>query len=178
MPTKARWLLNIPTILDQLESMAAPVINRAVCEQIFQVQRRQAINLIGRFGGYFSGNTILIDRISLIERLRKIDSDPDIAIERRRKQKLTDELDKLSRYRTAARVRIPVGPDVHSLTLLNLPETIRLSPGHLSIQFEGVEQLLTHLYELSQAAANDYECFCRAVTDASDVPGVNQSPSS
>ena len=52
MPAKSRWLLDIPRIIGQLEAMTVPVIDRATCEQLFQVRRRQAINLLAGFGGY------------------------------------------------------------------------------------------------------------------------------
>ena len=159
MPAKSRWLLAIPRIIDQLELMTVPVVDRATCEVLFQVRRRQAINLIAWFGGYTSGNSLLIDRQLLINSLRKMDADPDVRMERCRKQRLIGELDKTNRFRAAARIRIPVTADVHGLTLPKLPDTVQLSPGRLSIQFEGVEQLLTRLYELSQAAANDFDGF-------------------
>lgn len=48
---------------------------------------------------------------------------------------------------------------MQSLTLTNLPDAIQLSAGRLTIQFEGVEQLFTRLYQLSQAATNDFDRF-------------------
>ena len=53
----------------------------------------------------------------------------------------------------------PVAADGHGLTLPRLPASVQLSPGRRTIQFDGVEQLLTHVYELSQAAVNDFEGF-------------------
>jgi hypothetical protein len=162
VPAKSRWFLDIPRIIAQLEAMTVPVVDRAICERLFQVRRRQAINLLHGFGGYRSGNSVLIDRQLIIDTLRKIDSDPDVEIERRRKQHLIEELDKTSRFRTAANIRIPVAADVNSLKLPNLSHSIQLSSGQLSIQFENAVQLLTHLYELCQAAVNDFEGFRRA----------------
>jgi hypothetical protein len=159
MPAKSRWLLVIPRIVEQLEAMTVPVIDRATCERLFQVRRRQAINLLDGFGGYRSGNAILIDRQLLIRSLHKIEAEPDVITERHRKQRLTEELDKTNRFRSAAHIRIPVAADVHSLTLPKLPDAVQLSPGRLNIQFDGVEQLLTRLYELSQVAANDFDKF-------------------
>jgi hypothetical protein len=148
--------------------MTVPVVDRGVCEQLFQVRRRQAINLLDNFGGYRSGNSILIDRQLLINSLHKMDADPNVTLERCRKQRLIGELDKTSRFRNAVNIQIPVAAEVHSLTLPNLPHSIQLSSGQLSIHFESAVQLLTHLYELSQAAVNDFEGFRRAAEDGQD----------
>jgi hypothetical protein len=63
VPAKARWLLQIPVILEQLRTLDAPVADRAMCEQIFGVRRRRAIELMHCFGGYQAGNTVLLDRM-------------------------------------------------------------------------------------------------------------------
>ena len=43
-----------------------------------------------------------------------------------------------------------------------LPETVQLNPGKLEIEFSGCEDLLSKLFSLAQAAANDYEAFQKA----------------
>ena len=76
MPSKSRWLLQIPSIIDQVMSLDTPVLDRAVCERIFGVRRRRAIDLMQQFGGYRAGNTILIDRLDLIRRLQSMADEP------------------------------------------------------------------------------------------------------
>ena len=41
----------------------------------------------------------------------------------------------------------------------DLSTGIALEPGHLHIEFSGTEDLLVKLYEISLAAANDFERF-------------------
>ena len=48
---------------------------------------------------------------------------------------------------------------VLSYRLPDLPAGVRLSPGELRIQSESAEELLTKLFALAQAIANDYEAF-------------------
>ena len=62
MPAKPQWMLQIPAMLTQLRALDVPVIDRGLCEKIFGVHRRRAVELMHRFGGYRSGNTVLIDR--------------------------------------------------------------------------------------------------------------------
>jgi hypothetical protein len=43
--------------------------------------------------------------------------------------------------------------------LAELSAGVALGPGHLHIAFSGTEDLLSKLYELSQAATNDFDRF-------------------
>ena len=54
--------------------------------------------------------------------------------------------------------------------LADLPASIHLRPGELHIEFFGAEDLLRHLYELSQALVNDFGRFQRAVEDSAGPP--------
>src|SRR4051794_21891919 len=110
MPAKPQWLLQIPAAIAELRAVDVPVVDRAVCERIFGVRRRRAVQLMHRFGGYQSGNTILLDRAALIRRLEELESTSEVGRERQRKARLSEKLDGLHRYRAAASVSIPVVP--------------------------------------------------------------------
>src|ERR1700740_782536 len=105
MAAKSRWLLEIPTMIEQLSALDTPVVDRAVCESLFGVKRRRAIALMQRFGGYQAGNTVLIDRLALIQQLKAVQDEPQVEIERQRKQRLSEHLVKLEKHRRAAAVR-------------------------------------------------------------------------
>jgi len=160
MPAKPQWLCDIPAILEQLRLLDLPVIDRAGCERIFGVRRRRAVNLMHVFGGYRSGNTILLDRAALIQQLEALTLRPEMERERRRKERLSEKLDSLRRYRAAAAVRIPVVPVPRHA----LPAGVSFSHGKMIVSFAGgVEELLGTLYALSQAAATDFDVFRAAV---------------
>ena len=159
MPAKSRWLLKIPEILDRLSEMDTPVVDRAVCEGLFGVGRRRAIDLMQKFGGYQAGNTILIDRPVLIQQLQRMLDCPEVEQERQRKRRLSDHLAQLEKHRQAAAVRIAVGPDVVHLSPADLPGGIFFERGRLTVAYGNVEQFLSRLYELAQAAANDFDQF-------------------
>ncbi len=139
--------------------MSAPVVDRATCERLFSVRRRRAIDLMRGFGGYQAGSAMLLDRLALIERLRRLAVDPEVAFEQQRRQKLSAELERISRCRAAAEVHIPVPADVNDHRMRDLPAGVQLQPGRLIIAFAGAEQLLASLYELAQVAMNDYDAF-------------------
>ena len=52
--------------------------------------------------------------------------------------------------------RIDTAADVRDRVLKDLPAGIHLKAGELRIEFVGAEDLLRHLFELSQAIVNDY----------------------
>ena len=159
MPAKAQWLLRVPEILEELSALDVPVVDRAVCERLFRLRRRRAIDLMRCFGGYQAGRTFLIDRPKLAAQLEQIRDSPDFKMEWRRKERLAERLEAIRRLQAGARVAIPVEPEVLSQRLPNLPGGITLSPGALHIQFESSEELLSKLFALAQAIANDYEAF-------------------
>jgi hypothetical protein len=151
--------------LDELRQFPAPVIDRAVLERVLRIERRTAIRLMHRLGGYQAGRTFLIDRQRLIERLEQLARGEDAAAERERRTRLADELERTRRLTPGRKVRIDTPADVRERVMKDLPAGIHLRPGELRIEFFGAEDLLRHLLELSQAIMNDFERFREAVED-------------
>jgi len=162
MPAKAAWLLKIPEIIRMLEAFDVPVVDRATIERLFGLRRRQAIELLHRLGGYQAGQTFLVDRQVLMASLRRLAEGEDFERESRRKERLDGAIDRLRRYQSAARVSIPVAPDVFNRKFVDLSTGVVLEPGQLHIAFSGAIDLLAKLFELAQAASNDYDRFCAA----------------
>jgi hypothetical protein len=159
MPAKAQWLLRVPEILEELRALDVPVVDRAVCERLFRLRRRRAIDLLRGFGGYQAGRTFLIDRPKLVAQLEQIRDSSDFKMEWRRKERLADRLEAMRRLQAGARVAIPVEAEAMSQRWPELPAGVGLSPGVLHIQFQSSEELLSKLFALAQAIANDYEGF-------------------
>jgi len=166
MPAIAQWLLQIPEIVSLLETFEVPVVDRAIIEHLFGLRRRRAIELLHRFGGYQAGRTFLIDRRLLIAHLQRLADGEEFQRESRRRERLGETVDQLRRQQTAARVKIAVTPDVFSRKLVDLSAGVALEPGHLHIAFSGAQDLLSKLFELSQAASNDFDRFRAAAEPA------------
>jgi hypothetical protein len=159
MPIKKTWLLRLPEIRAELSAMEVPVVDRAVFERVFGVRRRRAIQLLHHFGGWQSGRTFLVDRLAVLRQLEPIEASAEFALEHQRRQRLTDFLERLRRSRAGARVVIQANAAADNPAGAGLPAGMQLDRGNLRVQFDGVEDLLRKLYELSQAAAKDFERF-------------------
>jgi hypothetical protein len=159
MPAKPSWILQLPTILRTLEALDTPVVDRACFERVFGIRRRRAIQLMHQFGGYQAGRTFLVDRKKLIGDLRKRSRGDEYGWELERRKKLVSEIEMMKRLLPGRKVRLMVPPEVVDNKMANLPAGIHLSPTELRIEYHGTEDLLRHLFELSQAIMNDYARF-------------------
>ena len=178
MPRKTEWIEQLPAALEELRAFPAPVVDRAVLEKVLRIKRRTAIRLMNRFGGFQTGKTFLIDRLQLIEQLEQLDRGADVTFERDRRARLSEELEKTRRLAPGRKVRVDVMPDVRNRRMKDLPAGIHLQPGELRIEFYGAEDLLRHLFELSQAMVNDFGRFKEAVEDVPVARPAESEPGS
>jgi hypothetical protein len=145
-----------------LEEVTLPVLDRAVIESVFGLRRRQAVGLLNRFGGYRAGNAFLIERAKLVAELDKIAGTGEYQREVARREKLASAVAKFQFARRAHQVRIEVSPEAFGARMSTLSKDVHLVPGRLEVEFAGTEDLLSKLFTLAQAAANDYDGFQRA----------------
>ncbi|HEY3742916.1 MAG TPA: hypothetical protein VGL53_23880 [Bryobacteraceae bacterium] len=163
MPRRVEWIERLPAAIEELKEFSGPVIDRDILERVLRIHRRVAIRLMHRLGGFQSGKTFLIDRLHAIEQLERVGRGEDLKFERDRRARLAVELEEARRLSRGRNVVIDTTPDVHERVMKDLPPGIHLQPGELRIEFAGAEDLLRHLFELSQSILNDYERFRAAV---------------
>jgi hypothetical protein len=120
--------------IEQLQSLDTPVVDCATCERLFQVKRRRAIGLTQSFGGYTSGNTVLVDRTSLITCLIEMAETENYGHENRRKQRLADCLNTVDNGLKGAAIRLPVSRDAAARCVDDLPLGIVLASGKLTVE--------------------------------------------
>lgn len=159
MAAKKQWLLRVPEIRQDVADLDVAVVDRTVFERLFHVRWRRAIDLMHAFGAYQAGQSLLIDRTMLLKQLETIETGGEFAIEQGRKQRLVDSLEKVRKHRAAAAVRIPIEEPLVERSVAGLPDGICLQTDSLRLDFHGAEDLLTKLYELARAVADDFETF-------------------
>jgi hypothetical protein len=153
------WFLRLPQILEELNRLDNPVLDRALVERLFGVRRRQAITLMHQFHGYQTGKVSLLDRLQLIRTLEQLRDQDDFGRERARKRRLVDSLDELRQLRSSQRVAIPLPLAVNASLSAALPPGVDLRPGLLAVRFTTPEDLLGTLFLLAQNIAADFEHF-------------------
>lgn len=114
-----------------------------------------------------SGQTFFVDRLALIRQLEEIREGGALREERERRTRLAEDLERTGQLAPGRKVRIAAAEGVRDRRLADLPRGIHLQPGELRIEFFGTEDLLRHLFELSQAILNDYKKFQEIVEESS-----------
>ena len=170
MPAQPTWLLRVPEMIEELEALSAPLLDRAGIEILFRVKRRRAIQIMNAFGGgCVVGKVFLIERLALIFKLRAIASSGVFKHEHRRKERLFSELDSIRKTRRAKEIKIASVEDIGEQSMARLAPGIHLKRGELRIEFHGTKDLLRRLLELAQAIANDYEHFKSLVEESNEA---------
>lgn len=149
----------------EIRALPCPVVDRAVIEKTFHLGRRRAIQLLHAFGGFQTGKTFLIGRETLLGQLEAIRDGAAFQEEHLRRVRFTEQLDRARQLAPGKKIQIAAAPDVRDRRLADLPAGIHLKPGELRIEFFGTEDLLRHLFELSQAILNDYQRFQEIVEE-------------
>lgn len=161
MPRKSEWFHRIPTILEELRALSCPVIDRRTLEQLLGVSPRQALRILQSLVPFSAGKSLLIDRVALIEKLERLDRQDELQVERRRRDRLDEQLRRARRELAARRVRIPVPSPARpgEPDSFPLPAGVQLTPGRLVIEFSDPQDLLRLLLELARAISGDYSRF-------------------
>jgi hypothetical protein len=166
VPRRPDWIHLIPEVIEELERLPCPVVDRAAVERLLGVSARQALRIVSRLGGFPAGRNLVVERTALVEALRRYGEKEDVAIEGRRRVRIEEQLARLRGELGARRVRIEATDDVWERRFGDLPEGIQFERGALRVEFRSGEDLLRKLLELSQAIANDYGRFEELVTSA------------
>jgi hypothetical protein len=162
MPALPLWFSRLEEIVEVLSALTIPVLDRSVVERLFRVRKRRAIEVMHQFGGYSSGNSILLNRQDLIKSLRELAVSPDVAHERVRKTKLARQLVELQRNRAGAQIKIGVRHPAETWPAA-LPAGVHVRPGQIVVEYGNPQALFKTLYDFGQTAANHYEWLCHVL---------------
>lgn len=157
MARPVEWFQHLPRILAHLADPASPaLLTRPHIQLLFGVERRNAQHLLHRFGAARLGNQLVLDRQHLLAQLQALAAGEDFAREQRRHDRVRGVVADARATWQLSRVSLPE-PTARSLR--QLPASIRLAPGRLSVDFSDAVDLLGQLLELSQAIGEDFERF-------------------
>jgi hypothetical protein len=164
------WLPRAEEIQAVLRKMKSKQLDRSAIEELFQLQRRAAIDLmnqVGRTGDRATG--FLVQRTALLTWVERVAKAESWQLQRRKEtsEELSRSLAEIQAIRTAmARegrqpVSFPVVEQLLQATCTSLPSSIRIEHGRITIAVEDGEpddmsvQACQLLYELAMALNND-----------------------
>lgn len=168
------WFHRLESILTELRSLQVEYLDRLAVERIFGVRQRRARQLMAGLPSLQVGNAVAVSRAALIERLETTSGGDRFQWEIGRRARVVESLEALRRHAAARRVRVPAPASSRDRLFADLSPEIGLQRRELRISFANAEDLAAKLFELSQAMANDWNTFAKALgSDALPYPELD-----
>ncbi len=179
MPPIPRWYADLSKIRRRLEDMddSLPLDRRAI-ETLFGLKRRQANKLMNKFQGYAVGQSTVLSRSDLLQRIDELAAPGGVAA-----AKIQEKQRALSFFQAEERKARPprIPPPPIKAAPAALPAGMRLvGHGQLLIEYSSPEELLSRHLALSQSAITDFASFAASLEYAEPRNGdctVDSDPS-
>ena len=155
MPARPRWLLAVPDAIRQLEELDRELLVRRDIEQLFNVSRARAAQLMHTFGADRTGYARTLPRTRLLRQLRTYRKGTEFQGEQARREHLLTELRKARL--TGIRVKVPA--ETLAGRLAGLPSGVVVERDRIEVRYAGAQEAVVKLVALAQALNNDYERF-------------------
>jgi hypothetical protein len=162
MPDKPTWYGRLPTVIEQLQALPYPWVDRATLENLLGVRRRRAQQILAPCLTHTIGASGVADRAQLIAHLEQLAAGDTARYEQQRRRKLAETLTALhQRAVQSPQVWVEAPAEVVNATIAGLPEGVVLGEGEIRVRFANPQQALERLLALAMAIGNDYEAFQR-----------------
>ena len=168
MPDKPTWYGRLDAIIQELEALPFPWVDRATLESLLGVGRRRAQQILKPCVTHQVGSNGLADRAALCTHLRAIAVREAAHYEQQRRRRLAGALAQLRQaFLEQPRVLVEAPVSVISQELANLPEGVELGAGYVAVRFASSQEALEKLLALAMAIGNEIEAFERLTTSGS-----------
>jgi len=182
------WLPRAEEILDVLRRMKSKQLDRAAIEELFQLQRRAAIELMTQAGApkVKRGSAFLIDRSSLLSWAERVFKDESWQLQRQQEtsEELSRSMAEVRELRNAMAkegkppIAFPIIESYLRANCASLPPAIRIEHGHVTIHVtndtpdEMLKASCQLLYELAMALNNDADGFRDRISADYEAAGL------
>lgn len=162
MPAKPAWYRHLDRIIDEIEALPRPFVDRSTVEVLLGVGRRRAQQIMAPCVTERVGANGLVDRRMLIGHLRRVAEGEAVFYERARQRKVARLLEALRRERVECpQVLVEAPVRVMNQEMEKLPRGVRVESGRIIVEFERPQEALEKLLALAMAIGNDYGLFER-----------------
>ncbi len=182
------WLPRAEEILDVLRRMKSKQLDRAAIEELFQLQRRAAIELMTQAGApkVKRGSAFLIDRSSLLSWAERVFKDESWQLQRQQEtsEELSRSMAEVRELRNAMAkegkppIAFPIIESYLRANCASLPPAIRIEHGQVTIHVtndtpdEMLKASCQLLYELAMALNNDADGFRDRISADYEAAGL------
>lgn len=166
MPDKPFWYDRLEPVIEHLEKLPDPFIDRATLESLLGIGRRRAQQILQPLVRRTLGKNGLAAKEDLIAHLRHLAAGDAAYFETQRRQRLHTILDRLhAEAREQPRVLVEAPTAVINQELESLPPGVHLSPGSIRIDaFRTSDEAKAKLLALILAISNDPGGFDARIT--------------
>jgi hypothetical protein len=153
------WIHRIPELIETLALIDQERVDRQTVEQLFDLRKTAAFELLRRMGAEPVGHSLVISRTLLMARLREVQEHPQWRWERERRIRIRDRIDSLrvNNRKSLVPIDAALRQATETAKTDGLPATIQLSRGLLAIHCSDMQDLLGQLGLLAEAADRSYE---------------------
>ena len=156
MPDKPFWYNRLDDVIEQLEKLPDPFVDRATLEFVLGVGRRRAQQILQPLVRRTLGKNGLATKEDVIAHLRHLGAGEAAFFEKKRRQRLSAVLDQLHAEARQPRVLVEAPTAIVNQGLDYLPPGVHLAPGRIVIEaFQTPEEAQQKLLALAMAMAND-----------------------
>lgn len=148
------WLPRLHEIRRSVAESVRSHYTRGELEALFQIQQGAASRLMEVVPTLKVNTGYLAEREGLVAFLDKVSEAEDVTT-------LMRGLRAAKKAPTRRKMRSMVRRDTAPVSLAGMPDTLRLDRGHLEIDFENLEELVTTLFILARILDDDLEEFAR-----------------
>jgi|SRR5581483_514057 len=164
MPDKPTWCGHLADVIQELQALPYPWVDRPTLERLLGVRRRRAQQILQPCVHQQVGTNGVADRQELIAHLQRLASGESSYYERRRRERLARTLSRLNQAWTERSQTFVEAPtSIVNQQLANLPAGVLLRPGEIVVHFSTPVQALEKLLAIAMAAGNDLDGFERLV---------------
>ena len=162
MPAKPSWCSKIDSVVNQLQALSRPFVDRATVEFLLGVGRRRAQQILAPCITDRVGSNGLADRDQLIARLRRLAEGDDGYYERRQRHKVAHAIEQLRRERLETPQLLVEAPlRIVDQIFADLPPGVHVAAGRITVDFDEPRQALEKLLALAMAIGNEFDRFER-----------------
>src|SRR5579862_5122929 len=165
MPDKPIWYGRLDAVIQELNALPWPWVDRQTLQSILQVGPRRAQQIMQPCVSRQLGASSVADRGELIAHLARLAAGDQAHYERRRRHRLAQVLDGLRQAALAQPKLLVEAPTaVLGQQFADLPQGVSLKPGAIAITFSSPRDALQRLLALAIAIGNNFTEFERLTT--------------